>query len=62
MHAPQQRMRPVPRDAPFGFAGWERWAAGKFCDDIYMECLAADFVSPVLRAIFEPDAGPPDKS
>lgn len=39
----------------FGRRRKSRWAAGDFCDDIYMECLATDFISPVLRAIYAPE-------
>lgn len=31
------------------------WMGGKLWDEIYMECLASDFVSPVLSTIFRPD-------
>jgi RimJ/RimL family protein N-acetyltransferase len=40
----------------FGRRTASRWVAGTFCDDIYMQCLAADFVSPRLRAVYEPEA------
>jgi diamine N-acetyltransferase len=32
-----------------------RWLAGKLWDDIYMDCLAAEFESPVLANVFVPD-------
>jgi diamine N-acetyltransferase len=32
-----------------------RWQSGKLWDTIYMECLASEFTSPVLREIFTPD-------
>jgi RimJ/RimL family protein N-acetyltransferase len=32
------------------------WMGGRLWDVIYMDCLASDFVSPVLRPIFTPDA------
>jgi RimJ/RimL family protein N-acetyltransferase len=32
------------------------WFAGRLWDEIYMECLATGFESPVLRHIFTPDA------
>lgn len=32
-----------------------RWLAGRLWDDIYMDCLATEFTSPVLDAIFIPD-------
>jgi hypothetical protein len=28
---------------------------GKFWDTIYMDCLASEFASPVLAAVFAPD-------
>lgn len=31
------------------------WFAGKLWDEVYMECLATEFASPVLRRIFQPD-------
>jgi diamine N-acetyltransferase len=35
------------------------WFAGKLWDEIYMECLATEFESPVLRRIFTPDTPRP---
>lgn len=32
-----------------------RWLAGKWWDEIYMDCLATEFASPVLGAILVPD-------
>ncbi len=32
-----------------------RWLAGKLWDDIYMDCLATEFTSPVLAQLFVPD-------
>lgn len=32
-----------------------RWTSAGFCDDIYMDCLAAEFNSPLLKAIYEPE-------
>lgn len=32
-----------------------RWLAGKLWDEIHMDCLATEFESPVLAAIFSPD-------
>ena len=31
------------------------WMGGRFWDIVYMECLASEFTSPVLRRIFSPD-------
>ncbi len=31
------------------------WMGGRFWDTLYMECLAREFVSPVLGSIFVPD-------
>jgi diamine N-acetyltransferase len=31
------------------------WMGGRFWDEIYMDCLAAEFSSPVLSRIFVPD-------
>lgn len=31
------------------------WMGGRFWDTIYMDCLASEFVSPVLGAVFAPD-------
>lgn len=31
------------------------WLAGKMCDQILMDCLATEFDSPVLAALFAPD-------
>lgn len=33
-----------------------RWMAGRLWDTIYMECLASEFVSPVLADVFAPDS------
>lgn len=33
-----------------------RWHTGRFWDEIYMDILASEFESPVLRAILEPPA------
>lgn len=38
----------------FGRRRKSRWAAGGFCDDIYMDCVASEFESPILRAVYEP--------
>jgi RimJ/RimL family protein N-acetyltransferase len=32
-----------------------RWLAGRLWDDVYMDCLATEFVSPVLARVFVPD-------
>ncbi len=34
------------------------WFGGKLWDEIYMECLATEFESPVLHHIFQPDTAP----
>src|SRR5687768_8893732 len=39
----------------FGRQREARWFAGRRWDVIYMDCLAADFVSPVLANVFVPD-------
>ena len=31
------------------------WMGGRFWDTIHMDCLASEFVSPVLSAVFAPD-------
>ena len=33
-----------------------RLLAGKLYDDIYMDCLATEFISPVLAQLLAPDA------
>lgn len=32
-----------------------RWFAGRLWDEVYMDCLAPEFVSPVLARVFAPD-------
>ena len=32
-----------------------RWLGGRLWDDVYMDCLATEFASPVLALIFAPD-------
>ena len=32
-----------------------RWMGGRLWDEIYMDCLATEFVSPVLSRVFVPD-------
>lgn len=32
-----------------------RWMGGRLWDNVYMDCVAAEFESPVLRRIFVPD-------
>ena len=39
----------------FGRRHESRRMGGRFWDEIYMECLATEFVSPVLARIFVPD-------
>lgn len=44
--------------AGFRMAGRRRqsyWMGGRFWDTIYMDCLASEFVSPVLGAVFASD-------
>ncbi len=43
-----------------GFREFERrrdevWMGGRFWDTLYMDCLASEFTSPVLGAVFAPD-------
>jgi RimJ/RimL family protein N-acetyltransferase len=39
----------------FGRRREEVWMGGRFWDTVYMDCLASEFVSPVLGEIFAPD-------
>jgi RimJ/RimL family protein N-acetyltransferase len=39
----------------FGRRRQARWMAGRFWDDVYMDCLEDGFNSPVLARIFAPD-------
>jgi len=32
------------------------WMGGQWWDEVYLDCLASGFVSPVLGKIFAPDA------
>jgi RimJ/RimL family protein N-acetyltransferase len=32
-----------------------RWLSGRLWDDVYMDCLATEFTSPVLARVFAPD-------
>lgn len=32
-----------------------RWMGGRLWDDVYMDCLATEFASPVLGRVFTPD-------
>ncbi len=32
-----------------------RWLGGRYWDDVYMDCIAEEFESPVLGAVFVPD-------
>ena len=36
-----------------------RWLGGRLWDEIYMDCLATEFASPVLARVFVPDAPRP---
>ncbi|HKC74227.1 MAG TPA: GNAT family protein, partial [Chloroflexota bacterium] len=33
-----------------------RWMGGRWWDDVQMDAIVAEFVSPVLAAVFQPDA------
>lgn len=33
-----------------------RWMGGRWWDDVYMDAIASEFVSPVLARLFQPDA------
>jgi RimJ/RimL family protein N-acetyltransferase len=37
-----------------------RWLGGRLWDDIYMDCLAGEFTSPVLARVFVPDTPRPE--
>ena len=39
----------------FGRRRQSHWMGGRLWDTIYMDCLAAEFVSPVLHRVFVPD-------
>jgi RimJ/RimL family protein N-acetyltransferase len=39
----------------FGRRRKSRWTSSGFCDDIYMDCLASEFNSALLKAIYEPE-------
>jgi diamine N-acetyltransferase len=43
----------------FGRRRQSHWMGGRWWDEVYMECLATRFVSPVLGRIFVPDAARP---
>ena len=43
----------------FGRRRQSHWMGGRWWDEVYMECLATGFVSPVLDRIFAPDAARP---
>ena len=43
----------------FGRRRQSHWMGGRWWDEVYMECLATGFVSPVLDRIFVPDAARP---
>jgi RimJ/RimL family protein N-acetyltransferase len=32
-----------------------RWLAGRLWDEVYMDCLATEFESPILTRLFDPD-------
>ena len=40
---------------PIGRRRQSYWMGGRFWDTVYMDCLASEFVSPVLGAVFVPD-------
>ncbi len=39
----------------FGRRREAHWMGGRFWDEIYLDCLASEFVSPLLGAVFVPD-------
>ena len=39
----------------FGRRRDEVWMGGRHWDTLYMDCLASEFVSPVLSKVFVPD-------
>ncbi len=39
----------------FGRRRQSHWMGGRLWDTIYMDCLAAEFISPVLHRVFVPD-------
>ncbi len=39
----------------FGRRRQAQWMGGRLWDEVYMDCLASEFVSPVLAAVFAPD-------
>ncbi len=40
----------------FGRRRQSHWMGGRYWDEIYMDCLATEFASPVLGQVFAPDA------
>ena len=53
----------LPGRRAYGRAGFRefgrrrqcRWLAGRLWDQVYMDCLASEFASPVLARLFVPD-------
>ncbi len=43
----------------FGRRRQSHWMGGRWWDEIYMECLATEFASPVLGQVFVPDGPRP---
>ncbi len=43
----------------FGRRRQSHWMGGRYWDEIYMDCLATEFTSPVLGRVFVPDAPRP---
>jgi len=43
----------------FGHRRQCRFMGGKMWDHVYMECIAAEFTSPVLSRVFVPDDARP---
>jgi RimJ/RimL family protein N-acetyltransferase len=43
----------------FGRRRQSHWMGGRWWDEVYMDCLAAEFASPVLGRVFVPDAPRP---
>ena len=43
----------------FGRRRQSHWMGGRWWDEVYMDCLATEFTSPVLSQVFVPDAPRP---
>jgi diamine N-acetyltransferase len=44
----------------FGRRRQSRWMGGRLWDEVYMDCLASEFTSPLLGHIFVPDQPRPE--